>query len=331
MVSTKNILEEAYNSSQIIITHSSDGRKFWNPIIIEGRALQNFESIGKGLQNYIIDAIGKTMSKLINFVFSNRSLIELAKYLYKYRTRSLKTLSNYVDGIQRFCRFINKEPDELIGEVLKHDNTVDGKRLQEHIKLLDDYVEKLSEDGLASGTILRAYSAVKALYASHSIKISLPHPLPSRVLYRDRAPRPEELTKVLDVADLRSKVIVSMLALGGFRIGTLAMLRYRHVKDDLERGITPIHIHIESSITKGRYADYDTFIGAEASEYLKLYLEQRRLGTEDIPPEEIHDESLIRDEHSKEPKPITAKRIYWIVHELYRRAGLIKKGMGEKE
>jgi len=318
-------------SKQITITHSSDYRKFWNPIVIEGRALQNFESIGKGVQSYIIDAMGKTMSRLINFVFSNKSLIELAKYLYKYRTRSLKTLSNYVDGIHRFCLFINKEPDELIEEVIEHDSSVNEKKLKEHIKLLDNYVEKLSEDGLAPGTILRACSAVKALYASHGIKISLPHPLPSRTIYKDRAPRPEELVKVLEIADLRGKVIVSMLALGGFRIGTLARLRYRHVKYDLERGIIPIHIHVEASITKGKYSDYDTFIGAEASEYLRLYLEQRKIGTEDIPPEEIHDESpLIRDEHSKEPKPITAKRIYWIVHELYRRAGLIKKGVGRR-
>ena len=80
------------------------------------------------------------------------------------------------------------------------------------------------------------------------------------VTYHDRAPTPEELQKLLDIGDLRGKVIVSMLALGGFRIRTLAKLKYRHVKHDLERGIKTVHIHVGAAITKGKYHDYDTFI-----------------------------------------------------------------------
>jgi len=59
--------------------------------------------------------------------------------------------------------------------------------------------------------------------------------------------------------------------MGGFREGTLVKLRYRHVADDLERGIVPLHVHVEAEITKGKYADYNTFLGAEAVEYLRLY------------------------------------------------------------
>jgi hypothetical protein len=63
-----------------------------------------------------------------------------------------------------------------------------------------------------------------------------------------------------------------MLALSGFWIGTLAKLQYRHVKRNLEKGTIPVHIHIEAEITKGKYHDYDTFLGQEAAEYLKAYL-----------------------------------------------------------
>ena len=35
----------------------------------------------------------------------------------------------------------------------------------------------------------------------------------------------------------------------------------------------------EADITKGKYHDYDTFLGAEAANYLRLYLDQRRKGT----------------------------------------------------
>jgi len=115
-----------------------------------------------------------------------------------------------------------------------------------------------------------------------------------------------------------------MLALGGFRTGTLVKLQYRHVKLDLERGITPIHIHVEAEITKGKYHDYDTFIGQEATDYLKIYLNMRRQGTEKIPPENINDETpLIRNQQSKRPIPVTTQAIHKLIHDLYVQAALI--------
>jgi hypothetical protein len=102
-----------------------------------------------------------------------------------------------------------------------------------------------------------------------------------------------------------------MLALGGFRIGTLVKLEYRHIKRDIERGTLPIHVHVEAEITKGKYHDYDTFIGQEAADYLRAYLESRRKGSHRgrTPPENIRDDSpLIRDGHSRHTRPITTAR-----------------------
>ena len=50
----------------------------------------------------------------------------------------------------------------------------------------------------------------------------------------------------MNLADLRDKIIVSMLGLGGFRVGTLVRLQYRHVKRDLEKMAIPIHVHVEA-------------------------------------------------------------------------------------
>jgi len=110
-----------------------------------------------------------------------------------------------------------------------------------------------------------------------------------------------------------------MLALGGFREGTLVKLKYRHIRDDLEKGIVSLHVHIEAEITKGKYHDYDTFIGKEAAAYLREYIETRRLGSPDgkIPPEDLTDESpLIRNENNPKPKTVGGKQIYKLVHNL---------------
>jgi len=168
--------------------------------------------------------------------------------------------------------------------------------------------------------------SVKALFRVNRLKIDLPYTLSKRVVYADRAPTPEELQHLIDISDLRQKLIISMLALGGFRIGTLIKLQYRHVRRDLEKGITPIHVHVESEITKGKYHDYDTFLSQEVTDYLRAYLDIRRQGTQKIPPERIHDLSpIIRNQQSKQVLPIATSAIYQIVHKMYVNANMITK------
>jgi integrase len=163
----------------------------------------------------------------------------------------------------------------------------------------------------------------------HRITVSLPYHLSGRRVSYDRAPKPEELQKLLDVADfLRDRVVVSMLGLGGFREGTLSKLQYRHVKHDLENNILPLHIHVKAEITKMKYGDYDTFLSPEAVNLLKSYLGQRRRGSPcgKIPPETITDYSrLIRGIQRKKPKAISEKQIYNVVHNLYFKADLLEK------
>jgi integrase len=197
---------------------------------------------------------------------------------------------------------------------------------------IDDFIGDLQAEDLAPGTINNHVKGVKMLFKVNGIGLALPYRVPKSVRYPDRSPTPEELACIIDVADLRDKVIVSLLALSGVRIGTLARLQYRHVKHDLENGIVPIHMHIEAEITKGKYRDYDTFIGSEGAAYLKMYLKARHLGNERLeggrkcgmPAEEIVDSSpLIRNEHKTAVEAISPSTIHYVVHGLYRKAGLI--------
>ena len=199
-------------------------------------------------------------------------------------------------------------------------------KVQNHCGFLNDYLAELQDNGLKPGAVNNYIKAVKTFYRVNGVKIELSEPLSRRVTYKDRAPKPEELLKILNIADLRERVIVSCFALGAFREETFSNLKYRHVKEDLENNRLPIHVHVEAEITKGKYHDYDTFLGAEAAQYLKLYLEQRKKGTIKMPPEDLTDESpLIRDEMRRKPKSITPKQLRKIVHNLYVKADLIKE------
>jgi integrase len=283
----------------------------------------------QSLRRYVIDALSWKMPALVKFTLMNQSCRMLAQYLQRHNTGSTATLYQYIYGVHRFCSWIQKTPDQLISECKTSDDLPQPRNLSLQVKVLDDFVGDLQAGGLAPGTISNHVKGVKALFRVNGLKLELPYRLSKRVIYSDRSPRPEELQSLIDLADLRDKVIVALLALGGFREGTLVRLCYRHVADDLERGVVPLHVHVEADITKGKYADYDTFLGAEAVEYLRLYLAQRRAGSPELrtPPEKITMESpLIRNTHSAAVKPTSPSRVHSIIHNLYREAGLLRNG-----
>jgi len=298
--------DTAYFELQSMISHASTPR--------ERAAIQ-----------FAIEAFKGKMPSLIPFAFENQSVLKLASYLLKHTTGSKATLYQYVFGVHRFSVWIGKSPDDIIRESL-----LDRKALEQYLAAVEDFIGDLQAEDLAPGTIANHVKGVKALYRINGVEVVLPYRLPRRTKYADRAPTPEELSKVLDAADLREKVIVSLMALGGFRIGTLSKLQYRHIKKDLESNTIPIHVHVEAEITKGKYHEYDTFLGSEAVEYLKAYIELRRKGIGRLSPEQITEESpLVRDAYSNKVKPITPENIHHIVSNLYAKAGLIDRSRCE--
>ena len=309
------------------VTRSPRGRQLHEPLVL---TLPKPETPREqSLRRYVIDALSWKMPALVKFTLMNQSCRMLAQYLQRHNTGSTATLYQYIYGVHRFCSWIQKTPDQLISECKTSDDLPQPRNLSLQVKVLDDFVGDLQAGGLAPGTISNHVKGVKALFRVNGLKLELPYRLSKRVIYSDRSPRPEELQSLIDLADLRDKVIVALLALGGFREGTLVRLCYRHVADDLERGVVPLHVHVEADITKGKYADYDTFLGAEAVEYLRLYLAQRRAGSPELrtPPEKITMESpLIRNTHSALVKPVSPTRVHSIIHNLYREAGLLRDG-----
>jgi len=309
----------------LTITHSPLGRKLKHPLTLSVPDTQN--AADEKLQRYIIDSLSWKMPSLMPFTFNNNSALELAKHLMRHRTASTGTLYQYIYGVHRFSQWTNTQPDQLIKSCQDPEGDPDPKALAKYSRLLDDFIGNLQAEGLAPGTVSNHVKGVKALFRVNRLKLELPYSLSKRTIYSDRAPTPEELQHLIDIADLRLKVIISMLSLGGFRIGTLAKLQYRHIKRDLEKPVIPIHIHIEAEITKGKYHDYDTFLGQEATDYLKTYIEMRRNGskTSKIPPENIHDETpIIRNHQTKHAIPLTPAAIHKLVHDLYVKAGLVQ-------
>jgi hypothetical protein len=162
---------------------------------------------------------------LVAFTFDNTSTLELAKHLLRHRTGSTATLYQYIYGVHRFSKWLNTQPDQLIKNCQDQDGDPKPKALAQTSRLLDDFVANLQAENLAPGSVSNHVKGVKALFRCNGLKLDLPYSLPKRGIYSDRAPNPEELQKLLDIANLRERVIISMLALGGFRIARAPLIR----------------------------------------------------------------------------------------------------------
>jgi len=312
----------------ITITKSSTGRKLKQPFTL---AIPETETlVEKRVRQYIIDTFAKSHPKLAKFTFEHSTTMEIAKHLLRHRTGSLHTLQNYIYDIYRFSRWLRAGPDQLVKDCKDNDQVPVLKAVIRMRRLLADFADNLQEEnGMAPRTVYNMVKSIQFFFRLNGIKLGMPCRRSKWSVYEERAPTPEELQKVIGVAGERDKAIISMMAVGGFRSGTLVQLKYRHVKRDLEKGITPIHVHVEAAITKGKCRDYDTFLNGEASEYLKAYLEARKNGTTGLPPERFNDESPMISSR-REVKPLAAATIQDIVNILYVRAGVLTRNQKVK-
>ncbi len=307
----------------LLLERGLKGTRLKKPIAVP---LQKILVLGqRGLVEYIIGSLISQRPSLIPWVFENHTLVELAKHMHRSQSSSQMGLYTYLNNVSQYCRRLNTGPDQIIADI-KPQGYQDPGRTRKHKAFLEEYLAELQDKGRSPGTLRNHSKEIRTWYRVNDVDIPGPS-LPRRVVVnKDRAPSREELQRLLDIGDPRDRVIVSILALGGFREGTLARLQYRHVKEDLEANILPVHIHVEAAIAKGKYGDFDAFLSGEAVRYLKIYFEIRRQGSSELPPEDIIENSpLVRDSKSAIPKPVGEKQIYQLVHELYAKAGLLRK------
>lgn len=262
---------------KVILDCSLKGWKLKQPVILSlDKVLATKE---KGFITYILTAFISERPNLIPFVFDNQTLIKMARHFLRHCSGSIHSCYSYTATIEKYSTWLGYSPDLIIQDTKPIGNIPDPQRVQNHQGYLDEYIAELQDEGLSPGRVHCYAKHIKTFYKVNGVKIELSEPLSRRVTYKDRAPKPEEIAKLLDIADLREKAIISMLALGAFREETLSKLQYRHVQEDLETNRVPIHVHVEAEITKGKYHDYDTFLGPEAAQFLKLYIEHRKKGT----------------------------------------------------
>ena len=314
-----------FQEDNIIIERSLNGWKLRTPINIKLEKVLDAQEIG--LVEYIIKSCLSYQPGIIPYIFENKSLVKVARHFFRHRSGSHQSCLMYTVKLRKYAIWLGHSPDMIIQDIKPIGAIPDPIKVQNHSGFLNDYVAELQDNGLKPNSVNNCIKAVKTFYRVNGAEVKLSEPLVRKAVYKDRAPKPEEITLMLDKSAIRESFIIAAIATGGFREGTFAKLKYRHVREDLEVNRIPIHIHVEAAITKGKYHDYDTFINPEASHLLKQYIEDRKRGTRYMPPEELTDDSpLIRNSRvADRVMSVSEKTISKIVHEVAVSTKIAKK------
>lgn len=233
---------------------------------------------------------------------------------------SQSTADNYLRCIGRFCERTRKTPRELVEM---------SKKKRED--LIHDYVTEREGEGRAGSYIETELKAAKSWLSWNDItisrKIKVKGTRSTPTLAEEMIPDQEGLRRVLNAADPRARVAVSLVAFSGLRIQVLGNyegsdgLRVGNfpemrVEDDrVTFDSVPTMVVVRPELSKTEH-QYFSFLGPEGCSYLQAYL-MNRMGAG----EELNKDSPIITPKRAKKDFITSINVGDIIRKAMRAAG----------
>ena len=180
---------------------------------------------------------------------------------------------NFIQSLK--SDYTKRDYKKALSRYLSHYNTTLERMLSlpvdEVEEKLVDYIVFLKKDDLSTSFINMNFCALKHFYFMNNVRINkekigkfLGESKKKNV---DRSYFHREIKSMLDIADLRFKVVISVLASTGIRIGPLPSLRLSHLQK--------IDNVYKFKIYENTKDEYFTFCTPECTSYIDSYLEYR--------------------------------------------------------
>jgi integrase len=186
-------------------------------------------------------------------------------------TKSQVTKERYIYCLNRYLKYLGYSSDR-IDILLQHDDDAQSTKVIE--SNIIKYIVWLKQDQKLSGITINLYlAAIMHFYAMNDIvlnrkKISMYVGDYIRS-NKDRGYTTEEILKLLEFCDERSKALVLLLASTGVRIGAVPDLQIKHLKKITEYSLYQITIY------GGTKEEHFTFTTPEAAAAVDVYLNYR--------------------------------------------------------
>lgn len=225
-----------------------------------------------------------------------QKLLRLEKYnacqIWLERFKSSATKRSYVLNLQLFCRFYRTNPDELL---LRTDTELEDMIMRYVIylkKTAAGMPGKPTKGKHCGNSIPNYIYGVRHFLKAHKRHKQIDWEgiyelYPEKIRGNWRAYRTEEIANMLNIADVRMRVIILLMTSGGMRVGALPELKFKHIKKIEPHGIGLVSIYAHSSNDH-----YYTLLNRECMDTIEKYKQHRiRLG------EKITEESYVLRDH----------------------------------
>lgn len=185
---------------------------------------------------------------------------------------SANTKKHYLQALEKFCKWTNSNPDDLL--------ELDPKEAKEKVLR---FAKEYAGDG-KHGKAVSIFNGLKSFFGYHNKQLNFNRyrrqfikNIRKKVDY-ELIPNNELVYRMVDVCRRPiDRAVILFLFQSGIRVNALHRLNYGHVREQLERNRVPIRLKITSNIdTKLRgvgLSYYYSFIGKEAVYALATYLE----------------------------------------------------------
>jgi len=191
-------------------------------------------------------------------------------------TGSAGTKKQYIFCLRKFLDWMGVDPDGLL--------RMDPKEINRRI---NTFIREIEDKGAHRKYSLTILAAVRSFLRANDVILT--ERLPKSWISKKRSTiTRDQVRKFIDAAPLRLRAFVCVMKDSGLAPVDILKLNYGDVRKDLEAGKAPVKISILRTKTK---QPFETFLGPDAIQYLKLYLETRGRGTQKIPPEALTDSS----------------------------------------
>lgn len=242
------------------------------------------------------------------------------------KSKSSSTRKNYLHHLRSFCLWVTMKPDEIV--------QLPKEKIETLVQQFADtyntpqYSRRTANNVV---TVLRSFFDINGYRGMNALNVE-GYYTPKR--YRktnDYIPQKHEIYNMADnTKSLRDRSIILTIYSSGVRNSTLRALRYKDIKNELLQGLSIIRIpvypemkEIDPDACKNNIPYY-TFICEEASEAIRLYLQER---TEKYGPISDDDPLFSSECHQIErefrsSKILTSRQIQLIVKSVAKACGI---------
>lgn len=206
---------------------------------------------------------------------------EAGKRFLRRKCKRVSTRALYVRGALLFSEFLNKSLDQIVNEYKKDAEENLYKAYDKWELTLEDFADDLKENHPKGSTALSYFSGAVALINANVPKSAEIHPKGPESTPRSIPPITiEDLKVVRDIADERQGAFIDVLKDTGMSRADTVTLTYKQVKKAIENSNIQYH---KINVYRGKEnVEYETWLGPNALESLRLYFKVRRQSGEQI-------------------------------------------------